>query len=113
MVVHPHNTHLTTSIAFSLTLSTISFEYSTLEWFAISTCIAIAVDLLPSPMQLRNSYRISCDTRNLVRYLVFYCVISAILRQNDERKSFICWEFAGSLLGISAFLPEASQLNSP
>ena len=66
MVVHLHNTHLTTFVAFSLTLNTISFEYSTLEWFAISTCIAIAVDLLPSSMQLRNSYRISRDTRYLV-----------------------------------------------
>lgn len=58
--------------------------------------------------------------QSLLYFLFFYCVIYAILRQNDERKSFICWEFAGSLLGISAFLPEASQqfpeasqLNSP
>lgn len=75
MVVHLHNTYLTTFVAFSLTLNTISFEYSTLEWFAISTCIAIAVDLLPSSMQLRNSYRISRDTRNLVQVLYAYYII--------------------------------------
>lgn len=52
MVIHLLNTHLTIRIAFSLTLNTISFEYSTLEWFVTSTCIAITVGLLPSFIQL-------------------------------------------------------------
>ena len=53
MVIHLLNTHLTISnIAFSLMLNTIPFEYSTLEWFENSTCIAFSVDLLPSFIQL-------------------------------------------------------------
>ncbi|OLN27152.1 hypothetical protein DSOL_4664 [Desulfosporosinus metallidurans] len=37
-----HSTYLTkSSLAFSLTLTTIAFDYSSLRWFGISTCIAI------------------------------------------------------------------------
>ena len=43
-------------------LSTISFEYSTLEWFENSTCMAFSVDLLPSSIQLIVS-------SNSLRYL--------------------------------------------
>ena len=73
LIVHLHNTYLTTFVAFSLTLNTISFEYSTLEWFENSTCMTFSVDLLPSFMQLRSSYRTSRDTRSLVQILKKYC----------------------------------------
>jgi len=82
MVVHLHNTHLTTYVAFSLTLNTISFEYSTLEWFAISTYIAIAIGLLSSFIQLRNSYRISRDTRNLVQYYIMLSLFVMPIKKN-------------------------------
>ena len=47
-----HSTYLTkSSFAFSLTLTTIAFDYSSLRWFGISTCIAIPRGLPSSSVQ--------------------------------------------------------------
>ena len=61
-------------------LNTISFEYSTLEWFENSTCMTFSVDLLPSFIQLRSSYITSRDTRILVQhnYAIFFDIEKSI-----------------------------------
>ena len=47
-----HSTYLTrSSLAFSLTLTTMAFDHSSLRWFEISTCIAIPRGLPSSSVQ--------------------------------------------------------------
>ena len=51
MSIHLLYTHLTVISAFSLTLNTIAFDYSTLGWFGTSTCIAVPAGPPPSSVQ--------------------------------------------------------------
>ena len=51
MFIHLLHTHLTVISAFSLTLNTIAFDYSTLGWFGTSTCIAVPAGPPPSSVQ--------------------------------------------------------------